>query len=202
IRPLWHVSSIAYKQARISLPATKPAHQIGWHIGRIRLQGFSKTPLYFSFMSTLWNFALNVIAIAAGLWVVVEFIPGIELTATQGKELTAFLMLAAVFVIVNAVGAPFLRIVGLPRTGITMGLVGFVVNRLVGLPLTCITLGLFALVINGIVLLLAEWLFNLLGFQGSQFHVDGLWPAILGAIVLAIISGIVNFFTSPLRARS
>ena len=133
-------------------------------------------------MSTLWNFALNVIAIAAGLWVVVEFIPGIELTATQGNELTAFLVLAAVFVIVNAVVAPILRIVGL--------------------PLTCITLGLFALVINGTVLLLAEWLFNLLSFQGSQFHVDGLWPAILGAIVLAIISGIVNFFTSPLRARS
>ena len=133
-------------------------------------------------MSTLWNFVLTVIAIAAGLWVVVEFIPGIELTATQGNELTAFLMLATVFVIVNAVVAPILRIVGL--------------------PLTCITLGLFALVINGTVLLLAEWLFNLLGFQGSQFHVDGLWPAILGAIVLAIISGIVNFFTSPLRARS
>ena len=130
----------------------------------------------------MWNFALNVIAIAAGLWVVVEFIPGIELTATQGNELTAFLVLAAVFVIVNAVVAPILRIVGL--------------------PLTCITLGLFALVINGTVLLLAEWLFNLLSFQGSQFHVDGLWPAILGAIVLAIISGIVNFFTSPLRARS
>lgn len=133
-------------------------------------------------MSTLWNFVLTVIAIAAGLWVVVEFIPGIELTATQGNELTAFLVLAAVFVIVNSVVAPILRIVGL--------------------PLTCITLGLFALVINGIVLLLAEWLFNLLSFQGSQFHVDGLWPAILGAIVLAIISGIVNFFTSPLRARS
>lgn len=133
-------------------------------------------------MSTLWNFILTVIAVAAGLWVVVEFIPGIELTATQGNEFTAFLVLAAVFVIVNAVVAPILRIVGL--------------------PLTCITLGLFALVINGIVLLLAEWLFNLLGFQGSQFHVDGLWPAILGAIVLAIISGIVNFFTSPLRAQA
>ena len=133
-------------------------------------------------MSTLWNFVLTVIAIAAGLWVVVESIPGIELTATQGNEFTAFLVLAAVFVIVNAVVAPILRIVGL--------------------PLTCITLGLFALVINGIVLLLAEWLFNLLSFQGSQFHVDVLWPAILGAIVLAIISGIVNFFTSPLRARS
>ena len=65
-------------------------------------------------MSTLWNFILTVIAIAAGLWVVVEFIPGIELTARQGNELTAFLVLAAVFVIVNAVVAPILRIVGLP----------------------------------------------------------------------------------------
>ena len=141
-----------------------------------------KTHLYFSSMSTLWNFVLNVIAIAAGLWVVVEFIPGIDLTAAPGQELTAFLVLAAVFVIVNTVVAPVLRVVGL--------------------PLTCITLGLFALVINAIVLMLAEWLFNLLGFQDSSFHIDGLWPAILGAIVLAIISGIVNFFTSPLRARA
>ena len=141
-----------------------------------------KNSLILSYMSTLWNFVLNVIAIAAGLWVIVEFIPGIDLTAPPGQELTAFLVLAAVFVIVNAVVAPVLR-------GI-------------GLPLTCITLGLFALVINGIVLMLAEWLFNLLGFQDSSFHIDGLWPAVLGAIVLAIISGIVNFFTSPLRARA
>src|SRR5699024_9074610 len=98
------------------------------------------------------------------------------------NELTAFLVLAAVFDIVNAVVALILRIVGL--------------------PLTCITLGLFALVINGTVLLLAEWLFNLLSFQGWQFKVDGFLPAILVAIVLVIISGIVKFFTSPLRARS
>ena len=156
------------------------ARFLNWGFTAFGSQG--KTHLYFSYMSTLWNFVLNVIAIAAGLWVVVEFIPGIDLTAAPGQELTAFLVLAAVFVIVNAVVAPVLRVVGL--------------------PLTCITLGLFALVINGIVLMLAEWLFNLLGFQDSSFHIDGLWPAVLGAIVLAIISGIVNFFTSPLRARA
>src|SRR5699024_9130690 len=153
---------------------------LNWGFAAFGSQG--KTHLYFSYMSNLWNFVLNVIAIAAGLWVVVEFIPGIDLTAAPGQELTAFLVLAAVFVIVNTVVAPVLRVVGL--------------------PLTCITLGLFALVINAIVLMLAEWLFNLLGFQDSSFHIDGLWPAILGAIVLAIISGIVNFFTSPLRARA
>lgn len=133
-------------------------------------------------MSTIWNFALNVIAIAAGLWVVVEWVPGIELTTAPEQELTAFLVLAVVFVLVNAVVAP--------------------VIRLLGMPLTCITLGLFALVINGFVLMIAEWLFNTIGFQDAHFAIDGLWPAIIGAIVLAIISGIVNFFTSPLRARS
>ena len=133
-------------------------------------------------MSTIWNFVLNVIAIAAGLWVIVEFVPGIELSTAPEQELTAFLILAVVFVLVNTIVAPVMRVLGL--------------------PLTCITLGLFALVINGLVLMIAEWLFNTLGYQGSQFTVDGLWPAIIGAIVLGIISGIVNFFTSPLRVRS
>src|SRR5699024_10919064 len=35
-----------------------------------------------------------------------------------------------------------------------------------------------------------------------QFHVDGLSPATLCAIVLEIISGILNVFTSSLRAQS
>lgn len=133
-------------------------------------------------MSSLWNFALNVIAIAAGLWVVVEFVPGIDLTTAAGEELTAFLVLAVVFVLVNTVVAP--------------------VIRLLGMPLTCITLGLFALVINGIVLMIAEWLFNVIDLQDAHFAIEGLWPAIIGAIVLGIISSIVNFFTSPLGARS
>ena len=130
-------------------------------------------------MSSLWNFALNVIAIAAGLWVVVEFVPGIDLTTAAGEELTAFLVLAVVFVLVNTV-----------------------VIRLPGMPWTCITLVLFALVINGIVLMIAEWLFNVIDLQDAHFAIEGLWPAIIGAIVLGIISGIVNFFTSPLRARN
>jgi len=133
-------------------------------------------------MSSIWNFALNVVAIAAGLWVVVNFVPGIDLATAAGEELTAFLVLAVVFVLVNTVVAP--------------------VIRLLGMPLTCITLGCFDCVINGFVLMIAEWLFNLIGFQDAHLDIEGLWPAIIGAIVLAIISGIVNFFTSPLRARS
>ena len=32
--------------------------------------------------------------------------------------------------------------------------------------------------------------------------IDGWGAAIIGAIVLAIVSGVVNFFTSPLRSRN
>lgn len=54
------------------------------------------------------------------------------------------------------------------------------------------TLGLFNLVINAGMLMAASWIsqnwFNL------GFHVDGFWPAFFGAIVISIVSGMLNWF--------
>ncbi len=57
---------------------------------------------------------------------------------------------------------------------------------LISMPITCLTLGLFQLVIAGLMLLLVAQI-PVLGFQ-----VDGLWTAIIGAI----ISGLVGFVAS------
>lgn len=123
-------------------------------------------------MKTFINFALNVIAVAVAFWAVVAIVPGIDIVPASTQN---FLLIAAVFIIVNEVVTPILRFLGA--------------------PLTCLTLGLFALVINGAVLLLVSALMD-------SLVIDGWGAAIIGAIVLAIVSSVVNFFTSPLRSRN
>lgn len=123
-------------------------------------------------MKTFINFALNVIAVAVAFWAVVAIVPGIDIVPASTQN---FLLIAAVFIIVNEVVTPVLRFLGA--------------------PLTCLTLGLFALVINGAVLLLVSALMD-------SLVIDGWGAAIIGAIVLAIVSGVVNFFASPLRSRN
>lgn len=123
-------------------------------------------------MKIFINFALNVIAVAVAFWAVVAIVPGIDIVPATTQN---FLLIAAVFIIVNEVVTPVLRFLGA--------------------PLTCLTLGLFALVINGAVLLLVSALMD-------SLVIDGWGAAIIGAIVLAIVSGVVNFFTSPLRSRN
>ena len=122
-------------------------------------------------MKTFINFALNVIAVAVAFWAVLAIVPGIDIVPATTQN---FLLIAAVFIIVNEVVTPVLRFLGA--------------------PLTCLTLGLFALVINGAVLLLVSALMD-------SLVIDGWGAAIIGAIVLALVSGVVNFFTSPLRTR-
>lgn len=53
------------------------------------------------------------------------------------------------------------------------------------LPLTVMTLGLFAFVVNAVVLFIVAW-------AVPGFDVDGWLPAILGGIVLAVVSTILS----------
>lgn len=55
------------------------------------------------------------------------------------------------------------------------------------LPITLVTLGLFLLVINGLML----WLVSVLV---SGFHVSGFWGAVLGSILISIVSWIFSKF--------
>ena len=54
-------------------------------------------------------------------------------------------------------------------------------------PITMVTLGLFLLVINGLML----WLVSAL-VRG--FHVSGFWGAVLGSILISIVSWILSRF--------
>ena len=57
------------------------------------------------------------------------------------------------------------------------------------LPVNILTLGLFTFVVNGVMLKLASDLVR-------GFHVDGFGSAVLGALVLALISFLLNAFIS------
>jgi putative membrane protein len=71
-----------------------------------------------------------------------------------------------------------------------LGIVNAVIRPIIlvlTLPLTVLTLGLFILVVNGISLALVAWML-------PGFHVDGLWSAILGSIVVGLTSWFASTF--------
>ena len=115
---------------------------------------------------------IRLLANAAALAVATFLLSGISLTATtlEGKILT-FLVVGAVFGILNAIIKP--------------------IFQLVTIPLVLLTLGLFLIVINACMLLLTSWLAGLFGLGWS---VDGFWTAVLGAIIVSIVSFLLNVF--------
>ncbi len=58
--------------------------------------------------------------------------------------------------------------------------------RLIAIPITFLTLGLFGWIINGLMLWLVSWLV-------PGFHVAGFVAAVLGSMILAIISGVMHW---------
>jgi putative membrane protein len=62
------------------------------------------------------------------------------------------------------------------------------------LPINILTLGLFTLVINGLMLALVSWLI-------PAFHVEGFWTAVGGALVISIVSCLLNLFLRPDRVQ-
>ena len=72
---------------------------------------------------------------------------------------------------------------------IIFGLVNAVIRpivKLLALPINLITLGLFTLVINALMLWLTSWL-------SGALTVDGFITAFLGAIIISVISTVLNW---------
>lgn len=113
------------------------------------------------------RFLIRLAVTAAALWVAVRLIPGIDY---QGDALP-FLAVALVFGIVNAVVRPIL----------------FALTC----PIVLLTLGLFVFVLNGVMLLITA---SVAGALGIGFTVEGIIPAILGALVVGIVSAVLSVF--------
>lgn len=63
------------------------------------------------------------------------------------------------------------------------------------LPLLIMTLGLFMLVINALMLCFVSWLMQ------PYFQVNSFWAAVLGALIISIVSGALNILTGNTRSR-
>ena len=84
------------------------------------------------------------------------------------------------------------KIVPLLLAAAIMGLVSVFVEpvvKLLSLPFIVLTIGLFLLVINALMLMLTAWIAGLLGIG---FHVDGFWAALLGSIIITLVTGFID----------
>jgi len=93
-------------------------------------------------------------------------------------------------------GIHYDTISGLIVATLLLGILNTVVRpilMLISLPLLILTLGLFTLVINAVLLYLVG--------QTKFFHVDSFWAAFWGALVISIISLILNTMTGTGESR-
>jgi putative membrane protein len=128
---------------------------------------------------------------ALALWVATILIPAITLTPYGGEGLWqrigSFLLVGAIFGLVNAIIAPIIKVLAFPLYILTFGLISFV--------------------INGALLLLVAWLssqigsdiFTIDGFTSEGLTVESMGWAILGAVIISIASLIGRWIFKILR---
>ncbi|WP_066039870.1 phage holin family protein [Herbiconiux solani] len=129
------------------------------------------------------RFLVSLIANAIALWLTTLIVSGVKVDAFGTDDGVLSTVLTYVFVALIF--------------GIVNGIVGTAI-RIVAFPLYILTLGLISLVVNALLLLLASWVSQLFGFG---LTVDGFGWAVLGALVLAILSAIIGAILRPLARR-
>ena len=113
------------------------------------------------------RFLLRLLISALALWVAVHLLDGIRYEG----GLAGLLGVALIFGSVNALIRPIIL--------------------LLSCPLIVATLGLGVFLINGAMLLVTAWLSR---YVGLGFHVDGFVAAILGSIVIGVVSLVMSVF--------
>jgi putative membrane protein len=112
------------------------------------------------------NFVVKTLANAVALGVAIWLVGNITLTGNStGHKVLTLILVALVFGVVNWLVKPIVK--------------------LLSLPLFLLTLGLFTLVVNALMLLLTSWLSGKLNLD---FHVNGFWAALLGGVIISIVS--------------
>ncbi len=108
-------------------------------------------------------------------------------------------LLTACSLIITSYVVPGIDIASFPAAVMAAAILGLVnaivrpILVLLTLPLTIMSLGLFLFVINAILLALVGYL------TPSGFTVEGFLPALLGSIVLSLVSGLLSKFVKSER---
>ena len=100
---------------------------------------------------------LRFLVIAAAVWLVAAYVPGV--TVTEG--ISSYFWIALVFAAVNLLVKPLLK--------------------LLSFPLLLVSLGLFLVVINAA-------MFGLTALLTDRLAVDGIAPAVIGSLVISIVT--------------
>ena len=109
---------------------------------------------------------VNVLALGAAAWL----FDGIDVTgATRGDQILTLVIVGVIFGLITSFVKPVVTFFSLP----------FIV----------LTFGLFLLVVNALMLLLTSAIADGVGLG---FHVDGFWVAVLGAIVISVVSAVAS----------
>ena len=128
---------------------------------------------------------------ALALWVATILIPAITLTpyGAEGlwQRIGSFLLVGAIFGLVNAIIAPIIKVLAFPLYILTFGLISFV--------------------INGALLLFVAWLssqigsdiFTIDGFTSEGLTIESMGWAILGAVIISIASFIGRWLFKVLK---
>ncbi|MGX1882403.1 phage holin family protein [Streptomyces sp. NPDC055287] len=118
----------------------------------------------------MMNFLVKTLANAGALLVAIWLVHDITLTGdSTGNKALTLVVVALLFGLVNVFVKP--------------------VVKLLTLPLFILTLGLITLVINALMLLLTSWLADVIDLS---FHVDGFWTAVLGGLIISVVSWALN----------
>lgn len=113
-------------------------------------------------MSFLVRVVVNAVAVGVACWLLAD----ISLDGGSDSErLLRLLLVGVVFGLVNAVVRP--------------------VVKFLSFPFILLTLGLLIFVINALMLMLTSWLSGQLGLG---FHVDGFGTALVGALVITVVT--------------
>ena len=117
-------------------------------------------------VSFLIRVVVNALALAAATWLLPDISVG---GGRQSSQLVTLLLVAVIFGLVNAIVRPIVK--------------------LLSLPFIILTLGLLIFVINAFMLLLTSWLSKQLGLG---FHVDGFFTALIGALIITVVTWVLE----------
>ncbi|UNR57830.1 phage holin family protein [Streptomyces sp. A10(2020)] len=116
------------------------------------------------------NFLVKTLANAAALLMAVWLLNDITLTGdSTGNKALTLIVVALIFGLVNFLVKPVVKVLTF--------------------PLFVLTLGLITLVVNALMLMLTSWL---AGQFDLSFHVDGFWTAVLGGLIISVVSWALN----------